>query len=130
MVLINFEIAKQVIATIEDMRSRKSIICEFLSNSLYLQKGAKMKLADFSIAELTSGLDSNHRDCSLFVRIKNDTNFELCDKIGGIDSYGEGDYSYFTIENISLDKPLCEQLNGVPLKRVEFLSFSHLSIKL
>lgn len=83
-----------------------------------------MKLTDFSIQELTNGLDIDRRRFDVFCRIKGDTDFKLCDKIGGIDSYGEKDYSYFEIDNVDLDKPIEHRLEGVPIERVEFLRIS------
>ncbi|MYH80507.1 hypothetical protein F4141_07350 [Candidatus Poribacteria bacterium] len=88
-----------------------------------------MILTDFSIEQLTKGLDNGLRTFNVFCRIKGDKDFELCDKIGGIDSYGgdneEGEMcSYFEIDNVDLDKPIQHRLEGVPIERVEFLRVS------
>ncbi len=83
-----------------------------------------MKLTDFSIDQLTDGLAVKDREFNVFCRIRGDTDFELCNQIGGIDSYVEEDYSYFEIDNVSLDKPIEHRLEGIPLEKVEFLRIS------
>ena len=88
-----------------------------------------MKLTDFHINQLTKGLDSDSRKFNVLCRIEGDTDFKLCDQIGGIDSYG-GDNengemcSYFEIDEVDLDKPIEHRLQGVPIERVEFLRLS------